>query len=316
MNLGDLIDRAGRWYPNRRVTHFEGEDLSYGDLSARSDSILAYLQTVHGLRKGDRVATFANNCAAYVEVLGAAAKGGLTVVPLNPRFTAEEARFQLQDSGTKLLFASSDLSGIVSGAVQDTEIEACIYLDEEHQDGELATARRYTATPQRPDLRESDPIFISYTSGTTGQPKGAVMTHGNLIANAVSVGHSFRITSESIALVVMPQSTSGCNHHIIWPMLAAGGTLIIQDARQFEANSFLSLIERFRVTHVQLVPTMIYRVLDRGDFATHDVSSLRVVGYGSAPMSAERLKEALERFGPIFARVYGQTEATSLGVVL
>jgi len=126
----------------------------------------------------------------------------------------------------------------------------------------------------------------------------------------------FEMNTSTVALVVMPQSTGGCNHHIVVPTLFVGGTFVIQDARHFEPGRFLSAIQEHRVTHVQLVPTMIYRLLDQPGLETYDVSSMQIMGYGSAPMAVERLREAIDRFGPIFAQAYGQTEAGSLAVCL
>lgn len=316
MNVGEVVRRHARWTPERTVVVWADEVTTYGHLDERSDRLLAALNDL-GAHKGARVATLTDNCGRYVEVVAACAKGGLIVVPINPRLNAAEVGFIIDNSGASVLFASVTYREVITDTLATVATPPTVfYLDQD--DGEAGYGRLVArgGEPAPVAVAPDDGLFISYTSGTTGTPKGALMTHHNLLMNAANVSYHFEMSPDAVVLVVMPQSTGGCNHHIVVPTLFVGGRMVIQDARNFASDRFMAAIRDHRVTHVQLVPTMIYRLLDFAEFDSYDCSSLKVIGYGSAPMSVERLREALERFGPIFIQVYGQTEAGSLAVCL
>ncbi len=317
MNVGEIVRRQALWNPRKEATVFGEEISTYATLDERSERLLAALNGL-GLRKGDRVATLSDNCGRYVEVVAACAKGGLIVVPINPRLTAPEVAFILQNSAAAVLMASRVYRDVIDDARPTApDLRNIYYLEED--DGPEAYGAFVAAardTPEPVEVEPSDSLFISYTSGTTGSPKGALMTHHNLIINAANVALHCEMSAATRALVVMPQSTGGCNHHIVVPTLFVGGTLVVLDARNFEPGRFLGAIQSNRITHVQLVPTMIYRLLDYAQFDEFDISSLTMLGYGSAPMAIERLKEAIARFGPILVQTYGQTEAGSMAVCM
>jgi len=317
MNVGELVRRHARWTPEKTATIFEAERVTYAELDRGSDRLLSALQA-SGTVKGDRIATLTDNCARYIEVVAACAKGGLIIVPINPRLTASEIRFILRNSGSSVLFGSRTYRETIGAAREGCEdLRAVNYLEEDAGEGSYGELiARAEADASQVEVNPEDGLFISYTSGTTGSPKGALMTHRNLLTNASNVALYFELDPGTVSLVVMPQSTGGCNHHIVIPTLFVGGTFVIQDARHFEPARFFGAIQQYKVTHVQLVPTMIYRLLDFPDVGNFDLSSMRVMGYGSAPMAVERLREAIDRFGPIFAQAYGQTEAGSLAVCL
>jgi acyl-CoA synthetase (AMP-forming)/AMP-acid ligase II len=317
MNVGEIVRRHARWTPRKVATVFGEVRTTYAELHERSDRLLAALGAL-GLARGDRVATLSDNCGRYVEVVAAAAKGGLVVVPINPRLNAQEVAYILRNSEPSVLMASLTYRETIAEARRSAPgLERVFYLEED--EGEDAYGRLVagaTASPAPVEVDAEDPLFISYTSGTTGSHKGALMTHHNLIINSANVALNCEMTPATRALVVMPQSTGGCNHHIIVPTLFVGGTLVVMDARNFEPGRFLGAIQDHAITHVQLVPTMIYRLLDYPQFDRFDRSSLKVLGYGSAPMAVERLREALDRFGPILVQTYGQTEAGSMAVCM
>lgn len=316
MNLGELVRRHARWTPDKEAVVFGGTRTSYREIDRNSERLIAALLDI-GLRKGDCIATLTDNCGSYVEIVAAAAKAGFVIVPVNPRLNSREVAYILKDSGAGILFASDGYAATVDFVCGECpDLRAAYFVDSRAENNyeRLLLRNAETADYPRPDL--SDLIFISYTSGTTGDPKGAMMSHRNLLANAANVGLFFELNSSSRCLVVLPQSTAGGNHHILVPTLYAGGTFIVHDARKFEAAHFLGSIQAERITNVQLVPTMIYRLLDFLRVRDYDLSSLRTIGYGSAPMSVERLREAIDVFGPVFAQVYGQTECSSLAVFL
>ena len=317
MNIGELVRRHARWTPQKIATIFGTERATYAQLNSDSDRLLSALQA-QGLSKGDRVATLTDNCGRYIAIVAACAKGGMIVVPINPRLTVGEIRFILQNSGSVALFGSQSYRDAISAAREGCEaLRAVYYIDVgDATDSFGSLIAKSAGTPRPCEVAPEDGLFISYTSGTTASPKGALMTHRNLLTNASNVALYFELDPSIVALVVMPQSTGGCNHHIVVPTLYVGGTFVIHDARHFDPARFFEAIELHRVTHVQLVPTMIYRLLDHPDLGKYDMSSMRVIGYGSAPMAVERLREAMDRFGPIFAQAYGQTESGSLSVCL
>lgn len=317
MNIGELVRRQARSEPEKPAVIFGEQRLSYRELDQRSDALLAGLWSA-GMRKGARIATLCDNCARYFEVFVAAAKGGLIVVPVNPRLSPAEVRFTLEDSEAAALFTTRPYDGVIAAARPHCPALRQVYLLDD--DAGPASYTTLLAEPAQADAEPAvtadDLILVSYTGGTTSTAKGILITHRNLLLNASNVALYFGLNGSTVCLVAMPQSTGGCNHHIIVPGLYVGATFVVMDARPFEPRAFLETVERHCVTDMQLVPTMIYRLLDYPGLAQHDLSALRTIGYGSAPMSAERLREAIERMGPVFAQVYGQTECSSLATFL
>jgi long-chain acyl-CoA synthetase len=175
--------------------------------------------------------------------------------------------------------------------------------------------RHYGRRPEGPGTTDDDVAWLAYTSGTTGRPKGAMLTHGNLTFVAVSwLADLQRLEPEDVGLVAAPL-THGAGMMALAFVMKAAAQVILQPSG-FDAARFLSDVATHRVTHTWLVPTQIKMVLDHPDLPGADLSSLETVVYGGAPMYVEDLKEAIRRIGPVFVQLFAQSESPMTGTYL
>ena len=269
-----------------------------------------------GLKKGDRIAILAKNGVRYMEVYGSSETGGLVTVPLNFRLSGPELMYIINNSGARVLLVSEeyvptitaikdDLPGTahficLDGAVPGMLSYEDLLADELTTDLEIAIA---------PD----ELAYIMYTSGTTGRPKGAMLTHRGQVANAQSLLMELGLRPRDRHLAVMPLFHVG-GRAIPLVHFYRGCTTVI--AAGFDPTEALTLIERHRVTTIQVVPTMLAFMLDLPTLDRFDVSSLNTIFYASSPMPVELLRRGIGKFGPIFVQGYGQTESGPLSTLL
>jgi fatty-acyl-CoA synthase len=299
--VGTWIRDRGRLTPARTAVDFSGQILSYGQLD-RDSSRLTVELTRRGLSRGDRVAVLADNCPEYVTLLFACAKAGLVMTPLNWRLAAPELAYQLDHSGAALLVVSGPRRTQAEAALASAtnrpamrEIEARADAQSD-ADGDVAV-----------EVGDDDPLFLCYTSGTSGRPKGAVLTHANCFWTNLSVDHLFDVTSFDVVLQVLPQfHIGGWN---VQSLLAwwKGATVVLEPT--FDAGRALSLIESKRVTTMMGVPATYLLMGEHPDFGATDLSSLRMAVVGGAPMPEGLIRTWTER-GVVLVQGYGLTEAS------
>jgi acyl-CoA synthetase (AMP-forming)/AMP-acid ligase II len=276
------------------------------ELDAAARRCLSFLLR-HGVTSGDRVALLCNNRVEVVATLLACGYGGLIYSPLN------------------ILAQRSWLSAVLA----DAEPAVLLYDDEHRQLAESLAAGRPNMTPLPvedavaeanstlaiPDVSPETPFLLLYTSGTTGNPKGVLLSHLNVAVNASNLCSLFEFDRTAVAGLFLPHCfTGGLNCSII-PCLTAGGLVYFHPATG-SAREILDLLSAEKITHIQLVPTQIFRLLDELARGTSAPPSIRTIGYGSAPMPPERLKMGLELLGPVFAQSYGLTECTCTATCL
>jgi fatty-acyl-CoA synthase len=290
-----------RWLPERaahtpeRVAVDSGaRQISYAELAGAAARWAARF-AADGLRPGDRVATLARNCPEQVEVFFACASAGLVLVPLNWRLTARELAYQLGDADPAVLLTEPALQARGKEAAADGEVAL------------LATPEP-VAAPAAPAARVSgnDPLLILYTSGSTGRPKGAVLSHANCFWTNVSLDRTAEISGSDVVLQVLPQChVGGWN---VQPLLAwwKGATVVLEQS--FDAGRVLALIERKRITTMMGVPTNYLMLAAHQGFDAADLSSLRQVIVGGAPMPRPLLATWQAR-GVTVLQGYGLTEA-------
>ncbi len=320
MHYGTFVTRHATRYPDRIAVLSEGRSVSYAELDDRSGRLARALRGL-GLAAGDRIALITDNRWECVEVMIAAPKAALVFVPLDFRLDDAAAAHLLRHSGARAaMVGGSHREQSARLAARGTPIEFWIHLDGAPSGpgsgqlgyGELlAGAGDGGELPAAPD----DAGFcILYTSGTTGVPKGVYFTHQQTMDNAMAVLVEYGVDAASRYLVSYPHNSAGSVNHVIGPVLMAGGALVIDDVRNFDAARYFATVERYRVTHSQLVPTMVFRLLAAA--TSCDLSSLTTVGYASAPIPAPRVREMIDRFGPIFIQAFGMTETCSVATVL
>ena len=166
------------------------------------------------------------------------------------------------------------------------------------------------------DVSAADDFFICYTSGATGDSKGVLHQHRQSIAHAPVVNLSYGLDASSKLLLVYPHNSIASINMFYVPAWLCGASVVLTDQRHFSAERWLELVQREKVTHCHLVPTMLFRILETARLKSTDCSSLRTIGYGSAPMPTERVERLMEAFGNILIQGYGMTEVSSIAAIL
>ena len=317
MHVGHLLTRSALRWPHRPAW-LEGDVVvTFREAETRVNR-LAHGLAALGARAGDRVGLITPNCRQGLEAILAPMKAGMAVVPMNVRLHPREHAFILNDAGARVLVYHEllrDHVRSIRGELRTVERFVCIG-DGDHDDvgfEALQTAR--PATPPEVAMKADDLAWLFYTSGTTGFPKGAMLTHRNLLAMVQIALLDLNPACPTDVLLHGAAITHGSGlsifHH-----LAHGAANAFPATRSFEPLAIFAAIERYRVTTMFMAPTMIHMLTTSGVHQRHDLSSLHTVFYGGAPMYVEQQQEAVRTFGPIFCQLYGQGEAPMLCTVL
>jgi acyl-CoA synthetase (AMP-forming)/AMP-acid ligase II len=310
VNLGRYVRRTRQHQPEAEAVVCAGTRLTYARLDEDSDRLATALRGT-GLRQGDCVATLAANCAELVVVEIALYKAGLVRAPINARLGVTEVGHLLRESRAKVLIVDAEHQDTARQALPGTPVQTVISLAGPHGLGPGYRELLAGTEPEPVDVEcaESDLAVLHFTSGSTGKLKAAVQTYGNRLA-------VLRKTVMSEGTRVGP----GCRQVLAGPVthasgmpllgiLFAGGCAVVMP--RWDAREFLATVERERATHAFVVPTMINTVLALPDARAFDLSSLRQLIYGAAPMSPSRIREAWELFGPVLSQGFGCGETTS-----
>jgi long-chain acyl-CoA synthetase len=313
MDLQQILERAVRFYPDRTAVVCGRTRFTYHGLAERVRRLCQALQGL-GIAKGDRLAILMFNCHRYFELYYATPEMGALAVPLNVRLSASEIAYILKDSGSNTLFVGPEFLPLLA-EIRDQlpALRHCIFTgDGPPPDGfegyeQLLSAARpdFTATPVLPD----DLAALFYTSGTTGHPKGVMLSHANLLANAYHILASMTWQDEEVYLHACPMfhiADGPTSHFITW----LGGTHVIIPG--FKPDLALEVMERERVTATLLIPTMINFLIHHPDVEKRDLSTLRRIAYGGAPMPAELARQAMQTLACGFIHLYGLTESSPL----
>ena len=307
VNAAALISKAAASHGQRTALRFGKRRLTYEELDDQAARLAGALLE-QGLSRGDRVAIFMRNNPEYLTAVFATFRAGLCALPINAKLHASELAYILGNAECRTLVFGAEHEASVADALTDASVDHLIHVGE---DGPGVAFQKLVATgdPATPlaDVGPDDLAWLFYTSGTTGFPKGAMLTHRNIVAmtmNALADVYPFQ--PEDVVLHPAPLSHA-CGLYAL-ASLARGANNIIYDRLSFDASELLGLVERERVTSISfMAPTMIVMLLDAP--AEIDTGSLRSIIYGGGPMHVDIIREALARFGKIFIQVYGQGEA-------
>ncbi|WP_128375749.1 o-succinylbenzoate--CoA ligase [Streptomyces cavernae] len=299
--LGSWPARRARKTPERTALIHRQSSISYAELYDRTTRLAQALRAL-GVRRGDRIAYLGPNHPSFLETLFAAGTLGAVFLPLNWRLAGPEIGYQLVDSGAKALIYAPSLAGLVDSAQCAADVKTYVEVGERYEEM-IASA---------PDERIDEPVtaddtcIIMYTSGTTGRPKGAMLTHGNITWNAVNVLVDQDLIADERALVSAPLfHTAGLNM-LTLPVLLKGGTCVLVEA--FDPAATFDLIEEHGITFMFGVPTMFDQVARHPRWADADLSSLRMLSCGGSPVPTSLIAVYQER-GLTFLQGYGMTEA-------
>ncbi|WP_369360879.1 o-succinylbenzoate--CoA ligase [Streptomyces sp. cg2] len=299
--LGSWPARRARKTPHRTALIHHDTTTTYAELYARTTR-LAHALRARGIRRGDRIAYLGPNHPSFLETLFAAGTLGAAFVPLNTRLAGPETAHQLADSGAKVLVFAPSHAGLVAGLPGTAGVRTYLEVGADYEEAVAGAS----AEPFDEPVAADDICIIMYTSGTTGRPKGAMLTHGNLTWNAVNVLVDTDLTADERALVSAPLfHTAGLNM-LTLPVLLKGGTCVLADA--FDPDATFDLVERHRITFMFGVPTMFDQVARHPRWAEADLSSLRTLNCGGSPVPTPLIARYQER-GLTFLQGYGMTEA-------
>jgi fatty-acyl-CoA synthase len=300
--LGSWPARRARKTPHRTALIHHDTTVTYAGLYERTTR-LAHALRAAGVRRGDRIGYLGPNHPSYLETLFAAGTLGAVFVPLNTRLVGPEIAYQLADSGAKALVYAPSFAGLVAGLPGNSDVRTYVEVGAEYEELVAGASDEPIDQPVTAD----DTCIIMYTSGTTGRPKGAMLTHGNLTWNAINVLVDHDLIADERALVSAPLfHTAGLNM-LTLPVLLKGGTCVLVEA--FDPAATFDLIERHRITFMFGVPTMFEAVARHPRWADADLSSLRLLTCGGSPVPTPLIAAYQER-GLTFLQGYGMTEAS------
>jgi fatty-acyl-CoA synthase len=318
--IGENLRRTAERFGDREalVSPQQGLRLTYAELEAEVDRVALGLLAA-GIAKGDRVGIWAPNCAEWVFVQYATAKVGAILVNINPAYRTRELEYALKQSGVRLLvsaqsFKTSDYAAMVDDVRSGLDrLERVVFTEHEDWSQLVDAGDRHdpAALAERAgELAFDDPINIQYTSGTTGYPKGATLSHHNILNNGFLVGELLGYGAEDRVCVPVP--FYHCFGMVMGNLGAtAHGACIVIPAPAFEPAATLTTVAEERCTSLYGVPTMFIAELDEPDFASHDLSSLRTGIMAGSPCPVEVMKRVQsEMHMEEVAICYGMTETS------
>ena len=335
------LEVTARRYPQKAAYVFFGRTLGFAELHAQAEALAGWLQA-HGVKRGDRVLVYMQNCPQFVIAFYAVQRADAVVVPVNPMNRADEFGHYITDPGAQVVLTTADLAGIVAEAngrlpeaerlqhVVTTRFAEAMpeVLDEAERPAPavlewlradpplpalctrwadaLAAGHRPTGAPQAgPD----DLALLPYTSGTTGLPKGCMHTHRTLMANVAGGGLWGHSSAESVALAVVPMFHITGMMYSVLSGVYLGATMVLMPRWDRELAG--RLISRHRVTHWTCIPTMVIDLFGSPNYKSFDLSSLRYMSGGGAAMPLAVAERLQREFGITFAEGYGLTETAA-----
>jgi long-chain acyl-CoA synthetase len=298
MNIGLWVERGGRSHSEAPAVGY-GDDLvlTYGELAERAARLAGSLRNQHGIVPGARVAIVAKNCPAYVEVMYAAWLAGAGVVPVNAKLHPSEFRYILDHSGASLAFVSADLGGAFPAP---DDLRAVVI-------GSANYARMLSADPITAVPRDgNDLAWLFYTSGTTGRPKGAYLSHRNLAAMSYAyLAEVDPVAAGDVLCHAAPMSHGSGLYLMAYVMRL--GINVIPASGGFEPEEVLRAAHRWSRLSLFAAPTMVQRLARAVQDV--DLSGFRTIVYGGGPMYVADAIDAFRAFGPRLAQIYGQGES-------
>jgi len=310
-NLGTfahIIHRHALLQPDKEAFVYGSKRITFSQYNARVNSLIHALQAM-GVKKGDPIGILSWNCLGYVEVYGAAMKGGFITSPFNTRLKERELEYIINYSEANTLFVGPELIETVNQLrPRLPKVKNFISFETASPNmlyhGDLIAS--YSQDEPDVQVDEDDPVGIIYTSGTTGVPRGALYTHRCLIDDSRTLAINMNLYPGHKRILITPLFHIAGNTHFRSTLYIGGCNVIM---KFFDAAVTLQTIHDERATHMDIVPTHLAAMLNLPDLNKYDISSLEFMWYGASPMPLEVLKKGMRVFGLIFAQGYGQSES-------
>ena len=312
MNIAAFLEPIARSHGGRTALSLGTRPLQdYATLHRRVSAMAGSLLRVHGLKRGDRIALAMTNVPQYLEILLAAWHAGLCTVPINAKLHPQEFAYILTNSGARLCFATTELaSDLRHLPAEIATLETIVCVD--------APAYAALADGEAVPLahtHEDDPAWLFYTSGTTGKPKGATLSHRNLMAMSLRYYADIdQLGPDDTHLLIAPLSHSSGLYAL--PHMMRASQQVFPESGGFDPDEIFDLLAHHRNAAFFNAPTMLKRLMNHPRAAAVVPGAIRTIYYGGAPMYAEDLRRAIDIFGPCMAQTYGQGESPMTGTIL
>jgi len=319
MNIAWWVQRWAELHPDKPAIIFEEQTISYADLCRRADRTSCWLQSM-GIEKGDRVAVMLNNCPEFIDLYLACSRLGAIFVPINFRITALELKYFIKNCRPRLFIYGDNFTSIVNSLNLDNYLPPIVtsvvgdkncdnnifnfYNETIKFDGKRAFLTR-SLGPADPE----EPQVIMYTSGTTGKPKGAVLSHRKTFFNCLNADIFFELHFSDIMLIFLPLFHSGGLFIQAAPIFYKGATIVLH--RKFDPLKIYKDIEKYSITKFLAVPTVYRELLKVAPEKRTDISSLKVCAGGGEKLTEDLIEKCSEA-GLAFRQIMGQTETSIL----
>ncbi|MBX5457044.1 MAG: acyl--CoA ligase [Thermogemmatispora sp.] len=315
-HFNEVLRRSVETFPEKTALVFEGQRWSYRHLWEEACSLAAVLQEDYAFDVGERLAVLTGNLPEFViAAVGCSLLGGV-LVPLNTRLRGPELCALLAHSGSRVLITTTEhWEQLAPERAALKELQGVFVIGDEHPQGPAGTRPWRDLLrgghPRPVEIGEDSPVYLCYTSGTTGLPKGVICTHFNLIHTLLNYELVKGLSADDITLLGVPIFHITGLAAQFAQFLYQGGTLVLQRL-PFRPGPALELIERERVTHFFGVPTMYIMLMNHSDFRQRDSSSLRLAASGGAPLPPDVVRSWTQKAPQVrFFNFYGLTETTS-----
>ncbi len=312
--LGDMIRECAAAYPDHPAITYVGDTTTYAELDARSSQVAQALRAA-GIGAGDRVAVLDKNVPEFYELLLGAAKLGAVLAAVNWRLAPPEIAQVVNDTTARVLLAGAEFLTCVEQIEDQLEhVELVVSTEAGTTRPGFAEWRdAHPANDPKVDVSPGDVAVQFYTSGTTGLPKGAMLSHRAIFSLSPDESEGWNLTPDGVSMVAMP------NFHIAgagWGIvcLACGMHIVLH--REVDLGAIFADLERYRVTHTVFVPAVLQMLVAHPDARTADLSSLDAILYGASPISVDVLTKSIDVFKCRFIQCYGLTETCGAVVVL
>ncbi len=306
MHLSHLLQRTVNMYAQRpALVTGTGTPLSYAAFNERVNALAHMLRSELHLQPGDRVCIAMKNCAQYAEAMWACWRAQLCVVPVNSKLHPKEVQYILEDSQSRICISQGAFLEELKRVASTDELT---FVDVKSTQWQAPTVANVSANAPEPgSLRASELAWLFYTSGTTGQPKGVMLTHANLVAMALNFhADMLPIDADDVLIHVAPMSHGSGLYGIAYVM--KGGLQVVSDSGGFDEAELTQLLQHYEKASLFAAPTIVTRMVQHVQASSQSLDGLRNFLVGGAPFYAQDIQQAVRTFGPRIAQMYGQGE--------